>query len=59
MLANTADLELDALVAFNRVDFPDPGGLPSVPDPSSLLLLGLGIVGLAVWQWKRQGTTNA
>ena len=42
-LANDADPELDALVAFNRVDFPPP----AVPEPETyaLLLGGLGILG--------------
>jgi PEP-CTERM motif-containing protein len=26
----------------------------SVPEPSSILLLGVGLTGLAVWHWKRQ-----
>jgi hypothetical protein len=26
---------------------------PSVPEPSSLLLLGAGLLGLAVWRWKQ------
>ena len=35
------------------------GNLAAVPETSTLLLLGLGLVGLAAWQWKRQGTTLA
>jgi PEP-CTERM motif-containing protein len=26
----------------------------SVPEPSSLLLLGIGITGLALWKWRRE-----
>jgi hypothetical protein len=41
MLANTADPELDAMIAFNRVD------VPAVPEPASWLLLGGGLALLA------------
>jgi hypothetical protein len=42
-VANDADPELDALVAFNRVDFPVPG----IPEPETyaMLLAGLGVLG--------------
>ena len=43
MQANTADPELDAMVAFNRVDFPDPN---SVPAPGVFALLLSGIAGV-------------
>jgi hypothetical protein len=52
MQANTADPELDAMVAFNRVDFPGPG--TSVPEPGSLALLGLGLAGLGLGRRRRQ-----
>jgi hypothetical protein len=36
MQFNTADPELDAMVAFNRTDFPAPG---TIPEPATLVLL--------------------
>jgi hypothetical protein len=44
MVQNDADPELDAVVAFNRVDFPDGAGV--VPEPVSLVLFGSGVAGL-------------
>jgi PEP-CTERM motif len=54
MQANTADPELDAMVAFNRVDVPV---VPGVPEPSTyaLTLAGLGL--LAYVNRRRKGTT--
>lgn len=45
-----ADPELDAVVAFNRVDFPDPG---AVPEPNTILLLCFGLAGLVGWRMRR------
>lgn len=44
MLQQTADPELDAMIAFNRVD------VPAVPEPSSWALLGGGLALLAAWR---------
>lgn len=51
MAANTADPELDAMVAFNRSSFPDPGH--PIPEPTTLLLLGSGLAGLGLWKHRR------
>lgn len=56
MVADTADPELDALVAFNRVDFQDPGCSQTntcggaVPEPSTVILFGSGMAGLILWR---------
>ena len=51
MKANTADPELDAMVAFNRADVPglpvDPPPTTAVPEPSTWALLALGFAGMA------------
>jgi hypothetical protein len=48
MVANDADPELDALVAFNRVDFPNP-----VPEPEIYAMLGVGL-GFMGWVARRR-----
>ena len=55
-LAEDADPELDALVAFNQVDFPPP----AIPEPETyaMLLAGLGVLG-AVARRRRQAAASA
>ena len=47
MIADTADPELDALVAFNRAD------VQPVPEPSTVILLGSGLAGLLAWRKRK------
>jgi len=58
-IANDADPELDALVAFNRVDFPDPN-VPAVPEPETyaMMLAGLGLVGAITRRRKPRAGTS-
>jgi len=49
-VANDADPELDAVVAFNRIDFPDSG---TIPEPSTILLLGSGLLGFVAWRRRK------
>lgn len=46
MIFNDADPELDAVVAFDREDFPEPGDGTVIPEPTSLFLLGSGLAAL-------------
>jgi hypothetical protein len=49
MQANTADPELDAMVAFNRADVPDlpvDPVVPGIPEPSTWALMALGLGGV-------------
>jgi hypothetical protein len=44
-----ADPELDAVVAFNRIDFPPP----PFPEPSTYVLIAAGLMGLGIARRKR------
>ena len=46
------DLDFDDITGF--VDILSGGGAQSVPEPSSLLLAGLGVLGFGIWSWQRR-----
>ena len=44
---------------FHHIPCHDPDPTPAVPEPSSAVLLGLGIIGLAGYRWRRVNRIDA